>query len=226
MKVGDVVIRTVTPLGTKLPKFRVRPWNTKSRLETSFAENVDVPVEPATPVIIPVDRRNVAIGLPDEKLSKSAKFPLGDELKYTVKVPGLNNVADKSGPLAIGGVSDNVSDRRVKKAVASLGFPEKNGPGAPSTNKKYPATCAVPVLGLINPRACPSHAVWPARRQAKARGEQAIRTSARPAVQRYTGCLCLIDFSSRNPKGGLRDVSRSNVRVSGMNSNEAEVSFL
>jgi len=46
--------------------------------ETSSAENVGVPVEPATPVIIPVDLRKVAIGLPDEKLSKLAKLPAGD----------------------------------------------------------------------------------------------------------------------------------------------------
>ena len=77
-KLGDVVIRTVTPLGTKFAKFTVWPWNTKSWLETSLAENVDVPVPPATPVIIPVDLRKVAIGLPDEKLSKLAKLPAGD----------------------------------------------------------------------------------------------------------------------------------------------------
>ena len=133
---GDVVIRTVTPLGTKFLKFTVWPWNRKSWLETSFAENVAVPVEPETPVIIPVDLRKVAIGLPDEKLSKFAKLPFGDVLRYTVKVPALNIVADTSGPFAIGGVSDKVSERNVKKAVASLGLPEKSGPGTPSRNAK------------------------------------------------------------------------------------------
>jgi hypothetical protein len=54
----------------------------------SFAENVELPVEPATEVIIPADLRKVAIGLPDEKLSKLAKLPPGEALKYTVKVPG------------------------------------------------------------------------------------------------------------------------------------------
>jgi len=102
----------------------------------SFAENVAVPVEPTTLVIIPADLWKVAIGLPDEKLSKLAKLPLGEELKYAVKVPGLNIVADTSGPFAIGGLSDKVSERNVRKAVASLGFPEKNGPGTPSTNIK------------------------------------------------------------------------------------------
>src|SRR5215813_12919604 len=77
-KLGDVVIRTATPLGTKFAKFTVWPANTKSWPETSSAENVGVPVEPATPVIIPVDLRKVAIGLPDEKPSKLAKLPAGD----------------------------------------------------------------------------------------------------------------------------------------------------
>jgi len=102
----------------------------------SFAENVAVPVEPTTLVIIPVDLRKVAIGLPDEKLSKFAKLPPGVELKYTVKVPGLIIMADTSGPFAIGGLSDKVSERNVSKAVASLGFPEKNGPGTPPTDTK------------------------------------------------------------------------------------------
>jgi hypothetical protein len=58
-------------------------------------------------VIIPADLRNVAMGLPDEKLSKLLKLPLGEVLKYTVRVPGLNIMADTSGPFAIGGVRDH-----------------------------------------------------------------------------------------------------------------------
>jgi hypothetical protein len=94
------------------------------------------PLDPTMLVIIPVDLWKVAIGLPDEKLSKLAKLPLGAELKYTAKVPGLIIVADTSGPFAIGELSDKVSERNVRKAVASSGFPEKIGPRTPSTNTK------------------------------------------------------------------------------------------
>jgi hypothetical protein len=36
----EVVAKAVIPYGTRLLKFTVSPWNSKSRLEISFAENV------------------------------------------------------------------------------------------------------------------------------------------------------------------------------------------
>jgi hypothetical protein len=56
---------------------------------------------------------------------------------------------------------ENGSDLNVKNAVASLGTPEKNGPGMPSKNVKYPTPSPVP-SALIASLSRPCDAMCPA----------------------------------------------------------------